>query len=114
MLKTSGITFKVPALSIVCAGLAPIISVRLLMSWLNSADLIPKIKPGLVQNWPQPKTTESAKSCAIFHHVFKASGNINIGLMLLISANTGIGCGRAAAMSHKARPPRNEPVKPTP
>lgn len=59
-------------------------------------------------------TFESAKSCAIFSpRFFKASGNISIGLILLISANTGIGCGRAAAISHKARPPRNEPVKPT-
>jgi hypothetical protein len=41
-------------------------------------------------------------------------GSTITGLMLDISANTGIGCGRAAAMSHSALPPLSEPVKPPP
>ena len=71
-------------------------------------------RPGLVQNWPQPCTTESASSRAIFSpRASRAAGSISTGLIELISANTGMGCGRAAAMSHRARPPFSEPVKPT-
>ncbi|SSP67150.1 Uncharacterised protein [Acinetobacter baumannii] len=33
--------------------------------------------------------------------------------MLDISAKTGMGSGRAAAKSHRARPPLSEPVNPT-
>ncbi|MNE41693.1 hypothetical protein D3C80_1357750 [compost metagenome] len=70
--------------------------------------------PGLVQNCPQPSTTEAASSRAICSpRLASACGSTSTGLMLLISANTGIGCGRAAAMSHSARPPLSEPVKPT-
>ena len=35
------------------------------------------------------------------------------GLRMRVVMNTGIGCGLAAAMSHRARPPFSEPVKPT-
>ncbi|MCY1232252.1 hypothetical protein D9M72_447330 [compost metagenome] len=42
-----------------------------------------------------------------------ALGNSSTGLMLLISANTGIGAGRAAAIAISAVPPAREPVKPT-
>ena len=40
--------------------------------------------------------------------------NRNTGFKLPISANTGIGSGRAAAKSANARPARSDPVKPTP
>ncbi|AID73433.1 hypothetical protein OU9_02239 [Pseudomonas aeruginosa PAO1H2O] len=70
--------------------------------------------PGLVQNWPQPSTTEALSSSATASpRFFSAAGSSTTGLMLLISANTGIGCARAAAMSQRARPPFSEPVKPT-
>ncbi|MOA56132.1 hypothetical protein D3C78_1800570 [compost metagenome] len=75
---------------------------------------MPMINPGLVQNCPQPCTTEAVSCVATASPRWAmAAGSSNTGLMLLISANTGIGCGRAAAMSHKARPPLSEPVKPT-
>ncbi|MNG17813.1 hypothetical protein D3C84_1018290 [compost metagenome] len=75
---------------------------------------MPITRPGLVQNWPQPMTTEAASSLAtLAPRCLSASGSTRTGLMLDISANTGIGCGLAAAMSHSARPPLSEPVKPT-
>ncbi|MNY59281.1 hypothetical protein D3C86_1957110 [compost metagenome] len=71
-------------------------------------------KPGLVQNWPQPSVTAPASCAAICSpRTASASGNRNTGLMLDISANTGIGCGRVAAMWLRALPPLSEPVKPT-
>ncbi|MNL51887.1 hypothetical protein D3C87_1750230 [compost metagenome] len=72
------------------------------------------IRPGLVQNWPQPRLIEAVSASAICPpRTFNASGSRITGLMLDISANTGIGCGRAAARSNKARPPFSEPVNPT-
>ncbi|MNI42820.1 hypothetical protein D3C73_971250 [compost metagenome] len=98
----------------VCAGCSAISPTSEAVKALKAGERIPITRPGLVQNWPQPCTTEAASSLAIFSpRSCKASGNITTGLMLLISANTGIGCARAAAMSHNARPPLSEPVKPT-
>ena len=45
--------------------------------------------------------------------MFNAFGNITTGLILPISANTGIGSSRCAAKSYKARPPLILPVNPT-
>ncbi|MOA14058.1 hypothetical protein D3C78_1341380 [compost metagenome] len=70
--------------------------------------------PGLVQNCPQPSVTDAANCAAICSpRTASASGSRNTGLMLDISANTGIGCGRVAAMWLRALPPLSEPVKPT-
>lgn len=53
-----------------------------------------------------PKVTEPASCAAICSpRTASASGNRNTGLMLDISANTGIGCGRVAAMWLRALPP---------
>ncbi|MNG19783.1 hypothetical protein D3C84_1039760 [compost metagenome] len=101
-------------MSMVCAGWSAMRALKRSMKALNSGERMPMTRPGLVQNCPQPSTTEAASSAATCSpRAFSASGRRITGLMLLISANTGIGCGRAAAMSHSARPPCREPVKPT-
>ncbi len=67
-----------------------------------------------MQNCPQPSVTEAASAAAIASpRVASASGRTKSGLAEPISAKTGIGCGRCAAASRRARPARNEPVKPT-
>ncbi|MNN27414.1 hypothetical protein D3C81_1409490 [compost metagenome] len=71
-------------------------------------------RPGLVQNWPAPSVSEPAKAVPMASaRLASALGNSSTGLMLLISANTGIGAGRAAAIAISAVPPAREPVKPT-
>src|SRR5262245_26159442 len=58
--------------------------------------------------------TEARKPSAIREpRSRRASGRIKIGFRLLISAKTGIGSGRAAAVSNRDRPAVLEPVKPT-
>ncbi len=50
------------------------------------------IKPGFVQNWPTPNVMEAAYIFATSAaDCFNFSGNKKTGLILLISANTGIG-----------------------
>ncbi len=72
------------------------------------------IKPGLVQNCPTPRLSEATNSLPnLSARSAKASGNNNTGLMLLISAYTGIGSGRSPAIFIKASPPAREPVNPT-
>src|SRR5690606_27212608 len=70
--------------------------------------------PGLVQNCPVPSVAELTKPSAIASPRARiASGRMKVGFTLPISAYTGIGLGRAAAVSYNARPPRSDPVKPT-
>ena len=98
----------------VCAGCSPSVAAKCATNAENCGERSPITSPGLVQNCPQPITTDAASSVAIFSlRTCSACGSTSTGLMLLISANTGIGCARAAAMSHSARPPLSEPVKPT-
>ena len=67
-----------------------------------------------MQNWPTPIVSEAAKPLAMAApRAARACGSTNTGLMLLISAYTGIGCGRSAATFIRAMPPEREPVKPT-
>ena len=70
--------------------------------------------PGFVQNCPTPSVIELRNPSAMeLLRVASAPGSTKTGLQLLISANTGIGSGRAAAAVMSARPPDREPVKPT-
>jgi hypothetical protein len=71
-------------------------------------------RPGLVQNCPIASVADAASCVAICGpRVAEACGSTTTGFIEPISANTGIGFGRAAARSHRARPPTSEPVKPT-
>ena len=71
-------------------------------------------RPGLVQNCPLPMVSDATKPAAIVSaRAFRAPGNKITGLMLLISAYTGIGSGRAAASFMRAVPPAKDPVKAT-
>ncbi len=67
-----------------------------------------------MQNCPDPKVIEPAYVFAISACLFSnAFGKIITGLILPISAKTGIGSSLFAAKSNKALPPRILPVKPT-
>ena len=70
--------------------------------------------PGFVQNCPTPKVADPANpDTKLSISLGFIPGIIKIGLILLISANTGMGSSRAFAKSNKARPPLLDPVNPT-
>ena len=85
------------------------------MYFAKRSPFIPIINPGFVQNCPAPPVIESA-NCVdhLSKSECKALGKIITGLILPISAKTGIGSSLFAAMSYNARPPWILPVKPTP
>ena len=64
----------------------------------KAGDSIPINKPGLVQNWPIPNVIDAAY-CVASEVAFWETvlGNKSTGLMLPISANTGMGVFLAAA-----------------
>ena len=73
-----------------------------------------KTTPGFVHSWPPKLATEAVSPSAIASARASSAASVTTrGLTLPISANTGIGAGRAAARSYNARPPASEPVKPT-
>ncbi len=70
--------------------------------------------PGLVHCWPPNRVKELCSPAATAGpRSARAPGSTKTGLVLPISAYTGMGALRRAAMSISARPPRNDPVKPT-
>ncbi len=72
-----------------------------------------RTSPGLTQNWPVPRVIEPARPLPISSARSSAAASVTTtGLRLPSSPWKGIGCGRAAAASYRARPPRTEPVKP--
>src|SRR5713101_7401907 len=70
--------------------------------------------PGLVQNCPAPIVKDACSPLAMASEFSRsAPGKIKTGLVLLISANTGMGSGRVAATSMRVLPPLRDPVNPT-
>ena len=103
------------AVSIDAAGAAVTAAITASRNASTSGPSTANTSPGFVQNCPTPSVIEATNPCPIASaREASAPGRRNTGLMLLISANTGIGSGRAAAASHSARPATREPVKPTP
>ncbi|MCY1235778.1 hypothetical protein D9M72_484070 [compost metagenome] len=103
-----------PGVSMVAAGLPCSASSAAARNLSSAGPSMPITRPGLVQNWPTPSTSESTSWRPISSpRASSAAGSRNTGLMLLISAYTGIGCGRALAVRINAMPPAREPVKPT-
>lgn len=69
--------------------------------------------PGFTQNWPTPSVMEPASPVPIASARSAAAASvITTGFSEPSSPWKGIGTGRAAAASKRARPPRIEPVKP--
>ena len=103
-----------PSVSIGAGGTAAIAARSNPRNRSRSEPSTAQHSPGFVQNWPTPSVIDAAKPRAISSvRVASASGSRKTGLRLLISANTGIGSGRAAAASQSARPAAWEPVNPT-
>ena len=72
-----------------------------------------KISPGLVQNCPEPRVTESNKAPPIsLPRSESAAAVTKIGFKLPISAKTGIGVLREWLRSTKSFPTSAEPVNP--
>src|SRR5258708_13164160 len=70
--------------------------------------------PGLVQNCPTPSVNDAQNSSASMSaRLSNASGHSTLGFTLLISAYTGIGTGRSAAIRVSANPAVLEPATPT-
>ena len=68
------------------------------MNESKSGPRIPNANPGFVQNCPTPSVTDFAMLCATAApRDFNAPGKTKTGLMLPISAKSGIGTVRAAA-----------------
>jgi hypothetical protein len=75
---------------------------------------MPTATPGQVQNCPTPSVTDCASPSAMASaRSPSAPGSTNTGLTLPISAYTGIGSGRVAPASNRARPAVRLPVKAT-
>ena len=70
-------------------------------------------RPGLTQNWPTPSVIEPARPVPMASARSAAAASVTTtGFSEPSSPWKGIGVGRAAAASNRARPPRIEPVKP--
>src|ERR1700678_52274 len=83
------------------------------MNSVASASAGRKTRPGLVQNWPAPWVSEAYSPAAMLcARSRSAPGRMKTGFVLLISAKTGIGSGRAAATSISILPAVRDPVKP--
>ena len=103
-----------PGVSIVWAAAVPRLSATFFRKPSRCELSCARSNPGLVQNWPAPIVSDATKFLAICSpRDASAAGRTSTGLMLLISAYTGIGSGRAFAIFISASPPPREPVKPT-
>lgn len=106
---------QIPGWSIVAPGTWEVSSMNLSVNASAPSAGMKKI-PGLVQNCPTPRVSDpdaAAANDSASVSLLSTLGNTAIGLVALISAKTGIGSGLEAAMSIRALPPANEPVKPT-
>ncbi|MNT23718.1 hypothetical protein D3C72_1591490 [compost metagenome] len=98
----------------VCAGTACRRALAASSNWRRVGLSMARIRPGLVQNCPAPRVSEAMKlSAMLLARSARAEGSKITGLMALISAYTGIGSWRLAAICISATPPLREPVKPT-
>ena len=94
-----------PAFSIGWAGQPGTASATAVRKASSSGPSTAKTRPGLVHSWPTPTVRESTYAWASpAGSAARAPGSRKTGLMLDISAYTGIGTGRAAAACMRATP----------